>query len=504
MAAAGIIAEFLAKVGFQTDEKSLDGALGKVKGFGLAIGAVALGATAAILKIANRYDDLGRASERLGTTIDEMQRLQYVAEQTGAPADAVRKSLEGLRGANPYIKDTAAALEKAGQRMQGMSRAAREAYAARMGIDPALIPMLTKDTSALSAEFAKMQSLAGINAQAAAEASRGLLAELGKAKSLVTLLADSIGTALIGRLRGDVERFRRGVIDNFGAIKRVLTGVVDLAMRITGTVVAYIGRILSWGLKLVAWFDSLSDAQQRAALAVGALLAAWRLFNLGLLATPIGMVLAALAGLVALVDDFLTYMEGGESLLDWGPWEATILDVVRALKPLVALIGDLAGAIVSAAGPALETLLTLVGGISRALLHVADLIRAVFTGDMAGAVAALTALLDNAAATIRAAFGGVFDWISGQLGGLTSWMPDWAKKGLGLGAGDAISGPALTPGPSAAAALAAPAGGSTAIDQKTEINVYSSADPQAVGQAVARGQDDVNARLVRNAKGAVR
>jgi hypothetical protein len=53
--------------------------------------------------------------------------------------------------------------------------------------------------------------------------------------------------------------------------------------------------------------------------------------------------------------------------------------------------------------------------------------------------------------------------------------------------------------------MAAEANGkSLSLDQKTEINVYSSAsDPQAVGASVAGRQDDVNARLVRNTMGAV-
>jgi hypothetical protein len=82
-------------------------------------------------------------------------------------------------------------------------------------------------------------------------------------------------------------------------------------------------------------------------------------------------------------------------------------------------------------------------------------------------------------------------------------MPAWAKDKLGLGGAIAFDAPALTPAP-AAAASSQGAGRSLSVDNKTEINVYaSSADAQAVGTAVARRQDDVNARLVRNTMGAV-
>lgn len=46
-------------------------------------------------------------------------------------------------------------------------------------------------------------------------------------------------------------------------------------------------------------------------------------------------------------------------------------------------------------------------------------------------------------------------------------------------------------------------GAGAQVSQKTEINIHGVADPQAAGQAVAREQNTVNERLVRNLRGAV-
>lgn len=540
MSAAGVIAEFLAQVGFQTDEASLDSALDKVKGFGLAVGAIGAAAAAAVVAVASKYDELGRASERLETPVAKLQELNYIAEQSGASADAVAASLVGIRAANPAIKDAAGALEKAGRNMKGMSRAAREAYASRMGIDPALIPMLIKDTSELKAEWAGMFATAGIDAQAAAEASKGLMSELGKLKSIATLLGDAISLTFVVRIRKDVERLRRGIMEHFAAIRRVMETVVGVALRIVGAVATMAGRIIGWLMRVVEWFEGLDDAQQKVVLGVGALLAAWRLLNLGFLATPLGMLITGLAAIVALVDDYLTYMEGGASAFDWGPWEATITRCVAALKPIVAVVKGVVLALVVSLIPALDVVGAAVTGIGTMFRHVVELIVALLSGDLAGALSAGSALIDayvdavgavfealcrtiatffaalwpsvvanfpdfaawaeGAARAITEILGRAFDWVGKKIDSVSGLMPDW-MRGTAI-SGPALDAPVLVPSPSAAAA--ASAGNGLKLDQKTEINVYSSGDPQAVGQAVVARQNDVNDRMVRNTVGAVR
>ncbi len=551
MSDAGIIAEFLAAVGFKADEKSLDDAMSKVKNFGLAIGAVAAGAAAAIVGIAHEYDQLGYASERLGTSVEKMQELNYVAEQTGSSAEALQSSLTSIFENNPRIKDAGEALEIAGRNMKGMGRAAREAYAANMGIDPSLIPMLISDTSELRSEFAKMYAVAGTDAEAAAKSSRQLINELGKLTTIGKMLGSAVGLAFIDRLRLGVEKLRRGIIENFDKIKTILGVIIDLSMRVVGAIMAFAGRIVGWLMDMVEWFGNLSDAQQKAIGMVGALLGAWRLLNAGFLATPIGWIVAGLAAIIGLIDDYQTYMEGGTSMFDWGPWEDSIKRVVAVLKPIANILLGIVTAIGTSLAPMVEMAINVFGGLAKHVKLVFDLLYALFTGDLQGVLHAAQAIIGNfvdmvkgvfnglckviysfftalfpsiednfpdfaawaaeAAASIMESFGSVLAWLENAFKAAMDWLPDWAKNTLGLGGNTTGGKPSTPPGqppliPPPAMSMPAIAGGGQAVqmEQSNTYNIYSSADPQGVSQAIASRQSNLNAQLVRNTKGAVK
>jgi phage-related minor tail protein len=57
------------------------------------------------------------------------------------------------------------------------------------------------------------------------------------------------------------------------------------------------------------------------------------------------MIIGLLAGLLLLIDDYMTYMEGGRSYFDWGPWEKTIESIRKQLPDLIDLIINVGSAI---------------------------------------------------------------------------------------------------------------------------------------------------------------
>ncbi|SBV95494.1 membrane hypothetical protein [uncultured delta proteobacterium] len=312
MSAGGVLTEFLASVGFKADEKSLKASLTKVAAFGATVQMMAVGIYAGLVKVASGEAEMARKAEKLGTTSDKLQELGYIAEQSGSSLDAVTRSMEGLVSKNPRIKDAAKALEVAGDRMKRMNDMQRKAYAARMGIDPSLIPALINDASALKDEFRAMYSVAGIDAKEAGKASKEFMGEIGKLSTMVGLLAKSVSLAFIGKIRHDVANLRKVIMENFDKIKRIFEGAIAIILRIAAVISGFAYRVITWISALVSWFDKLSDGQKQVIVGVGLLLAAWKLMNAGFLATPIGMIITGLLGIVALVDDYLTFMEGGE------------------------------------------------------------------------------------------------------------------------------------------------------------------------------------------------
>jgi hypothetical protein len=543
MANAATIAEFLASVGFQADEKSLKSSLAKVAAFGVAVQAVALGIFAGITRVASGEAELSRQAERLGTTSDKLQELGYVAEQSGASLDAVTRSMEGLVSKNPRIRDAAKALEVAGQRMKGMNDMQRKAYAARMGIDPSLIPALTKDASALKEEFRAMYAVAGVDAREAGKASREFMGEIGKLKTMVDLLAKGVALAFIGRIRHDVENLRRVIMENFDKIKRVFEMLISVVLRIAAVISAFAYRIIKWVSQIVDWFDKLDDGQKKIVVGLGLLLAAWKLLNAGFLATPLGMLIAGLTAIVALVDDYLTYMEGGESYFDWGPWAQTIEGVRAAISGAISVVGDFISnntQLFSALGTGIGITLALkgavmgiggaVGAVGSGVKGLWAILRAnplgiIFTAaaliyeywepiskffsDLWAGIAAefpnFAAWAEGAVAAIKNFFGPALDWLKNKLTGM---LPDFVKDKLGIGTSAperaaSVAAPALTPGPAQAASMDNSTTKSVELNAKTDIHI-NTADPVAAGNQAANQQSKVNADLVRNAKGAAR
>lgn len=444
MAGAARIAEFFASVGFQADEKSLKSALTKVAAFGASVSVLAGGVFASLVGIAKAEADIAAQADKLGTSSERLEELRYVAEQTGSSADKLTAALESIASKNPRIKDTAAAFDLVSDRMRGMSELQRKLYAQRLGIDPTLIPMMTDDVAGLREEFRAMYAVAGTDAKAAAEESKGFLNELAKLKTLSGMLAKAVGLAFIGKIRRDIENLRRVIMENFGKIQRILQIVIGFVMRVAGAIGAFVYRIIKWAGQLVGWFDSLDDGQKKLVIGVGLLIAAWKMLNLAFLTTPLGMLITGLAGIVALIDDYLTYMEGGESYFDWTPWADTIKTCVNWLQRAAGAIGtfitehqDLLMSVAKGIGVfmgirgAIGMVIAGIGGMKKAFsVFTAALSANPFMLLLAVAVTVATLIIDNwdavkaffvdAWATIKETFGNAWDAISAKFPNLAA------------------------------------------------------------------------------------
>jgi hypothetical protein len=487
---ASVIKEFLASVGFRADEKSLKASLTKVAAFGAAVQLVAAGIYAGLVKVASGEAEIAKKADQLGTTSDKLQELGYVAEQSGSSIDAVTRSMESLLNKNPRIRDAAKALEMAGERMKRMSEAQRKAYADNMGIDRSLIPMLISDTGKLTDEFRAMYAVAGYDAKEAGQASKEFMGEIGKLSTIVGLLAKSVSLAFIGRIRHDVANLRKVIMENFDKIKRLMEGAIKIILRIASVISAFAYRVITWISALVGWYDKLDDGQKKVIIGVGLLLAAWKLLNAGFLATPIGMIITGLLAIVALVDDYLTYMEGGESYFDWGPWAETIEDVVRALKPVLGVVLSIGKGIASAIGPALKVVIDTIGRVINHFKLLAQFVMAIFSGDFGKAADMALAIFTNlgemllgiftgmgnaiktillslwdgvvanfpdfaawaagAVKSMRELFGKGIRWIKDKISSLVDFLPDWVLEKMGMkpggGSGDDKPGGGGRPG----------------------------------------------------------
>lgn len=526
---AEVLKEFLTRLGFEVDEagmkkfnSSLASSTTRALAFGAAVQAAAVAIHAAVYRIASTQDELLNLSESTGIAVGTLQELAYVAEQTGSSADRLHSSLANLQNklaeatlgrggietfqrlgirikdANGQLRATEDVLADVGEKLKGMDRGRQEMFLGQLGIDRSLVSMLTEDVGGLREAYRTMYEAAGLDAQKSAEDSRTYVKEVKSLTTLLNMLGRTVAAIFVGEMAEDVGRFRKTVQENIGKIIPVIKVLIEFVLRFGKAFGTLTARIFGWIGNIVEWFDTLDDGTQRIILGVLGFAAAWKFLNLSFLATPIGIILTGLIALVAVIDDFMTYMEGGESLFDWGPWAGSIMAVVDALRPLMDGLGQVwdmvKGPLFASFQWWADFILDVLEKIGSAFASLVLAVVRLFTGDLAGAVQAVMDMLTS-----------LSDIISSALDAVGSIFKDsWSAISGFFGGGEQAGAPrsaALAPSPAQAAAVGS---GSASINASTVIHVDGSGSPEATARAVGRSQAGVNADLVRHARGAAR
>lgn len=273
---------------------------------------------------------------------------------------------------------------------------------------------------------------------------------------------------------------------------------VEKAVKVFGDASLFIGEHSQF-IKI-----ALTGIATAAALAFGpksALMMAGKL--LGLLASPIGLVVAGVLLLAGAIEDLIVFAKGGPSVFEdflksvgytddqikgirksfQDAWKS-ISDLLDKLSPLKDMFLQAFGDVVVAA-------------ITAVVGFIGDLAK-----DIANLINTVPKMKDNfikAWEDIESGCKRIFKWLEDKMKFFTDWkLPDWASKSIDtvggwFGLGDDKKAPVTTP-PGAQAGAAAsivPKAASPVINapMKTDvsINIQGNADPQAVKDATHRG-----------------
>ena len=240
MAVAG--EQILTRLGFEVDGISLKSSLEKAAAFGSALRRAFADASAAFVGVAKGEAEVAAQADALGVSVERFAEWRFIAEQTGASSDALGASLKAMLANNPGLSDAASELERAGGAMREMGDAQREAYARGLGIDPSLIPMLTRDVSGLRDMFRSLYATAGTDAAKAAEDGKGFLDGMARLAGLCDLLAKTVALSLLGTARSGIEALGDAFVAHFDDIRRVLELVVALASAAAPAIGAALGN----------------------------------------------------------------------------------------------------------------------------------------------------------------------------------------------------------------------------------------------------------------------
>ncbi|EEC7437111.1 lytic transglycosylase catalytic [Escherichia coli] len=349
---AETIKDFLVSLGFSVDDAGakkfgsvLAGTTANVIKMGLAVEGAALSVVAFTAKIASSMDNLYWASQRTGATVQGIQSIGYAVSQVGGSVDAARSSLESLsrfirnnpgaegflnrlgvqtRDASGNMRDMAAIFTGVGQKLSSMPYYRANQYAQMLGIDENTLMAMRRGVGQFSAQYSKMVKAIGFNADQAALSSNRFMTSLKSLGEMAGMARDKIGSNLADGLAGQIDNLRKKIIENFPKIEVTITKVIkgilwlgEIVGRVAFRIVDGVGDIIEWWGKLDAETKTLIEV-------IGGLVVAMRILNSTFWMSPIGLITGLIVALGLLWEDYKTWKEGGNSLIDWEKWQPAI------------------------------------------------------------------------------------------------------------------------------------------------------------------------------------
>lgn len=387
---AEIIKDFLVSLGFSVDDAGakkfgsvLAGTTANVIKMGMAVEGAALSVVAFTAKIASGLDNLYWASQRTGATVQGIQSIGYAVSQVGGSVDAARSSLESLsrfirnnpgaegflnrlgvqtRDASGNMRDMAAIFTGVGQKLSSMPYYRANQYAQMLGIDENTLMAMRRGVGDFSGQYSAMAKAIGFNADQAALSSNRFMTSLKSLGEMAGMARDKIGSNLADGLAGQIDNLRKKIIENFPKIEVTITKVIkgilwlgEIVGRVAFRIVDGVGDIIEWWGKLDAETKTLIEV-------IGGLVVAMRILNSTFWKSPIGLITGLIVALGLLWEDYKTWKEGGNSLIDWEKWQPAIdkaKDAITWLRDHLLELKDGVGGWQNA----LELLATFIAGV---------------------------------------------------------------------------------------------------------------------------------------------
>ncbi|WP_336662767.1 lytic transglycosylase [Enterobacter roggenkampii] len=459
---AETIKDFLVSLGFDIDEAGaskfdsvLAGTTANAIKMGLAVEGAALTVVAFTAKIASGLDNLYWASQRTGATVQGIQSIGYAVSQVGGSVDAARSSLESLsrfvrnnpgaegflnrlgvqtRDASGNMRDMAAIFTGVGQKLSSMPYYRANQYAQMLGIDENTLMAMRRGVGGFSGQYSAMAKAIGFNADEAARSSNKFMTSLREFGAMAGMARDKIGSNLAGGLAGSLDTLRRHILDNFPRIEQTLTKAIKGILALGDIIGRLFFRLIEGTSSLITWWQSL-DKQTRELISLfGALTIALRILNSTFWMSPIGLITALAAGIALLWEDYQTWKEGGDSLIDWGKWKPEVDAALKMVRDLKTTVNELAKALAKLLNidPKSWSLkwdfsnfIDQMGEFSKMLNMIADLLNAIKDGRWADAASIGKKMLNqgsenpSAMPMVTDSANSVAEWIKDK----TGWDP---------------------------------------------------------------------------------
>lgn len=342
-----------------------------------AAAATAAGAatSAFLLSASDKAIELQKLSQSTNLSTDSLQQWQYAAEAVGASSAAVTSDLESLlktmsspipgelnmelmmlgvsvhnasgqlRGADEVLKDV-------GDKLNKMSSARAVQWAERVGISNDTLMLLKQGRQGLSELFEEAQLVGAIIPADAIERGAELSKSIKTLKTVFQALGNSIALSFAPNLKKVVDNFKQFLINNAEFVRQGLGITIDGVSRGFGRFWDILVKIKDGFVALLQpmqpFLKNMDAVKVVAGLVTGALAG-----FLALMAPAIiqfAAVGAAIAGVSLVIEDFITWLQGGESVIGdivnaFSNWMDKFPELKEDLKSVGQVFADVFNAI---------------------------------------------------------------------------------------------------------------------------------------------------------------
>lgn len=408
---------------------------------------------------AQQFDALYNAANRVGSTAEGLGGLQYALAQSGVEAEALESSLDGfsdiigqaklgegeglevfqklgiqIKDANGNARDTVAIFNDLQGAMAGLDKQTQVAYLGMLGMDGQLaqgMSVTAEEFQKLQAEYASAYGTLGVNVNDAAEQAHLFQNTLNQLKQTFSVITDAVGVSFFQESVRAFQDLRRILTENIGKIALVLKSLMGMLMAVVKSFVALGKTALEVVSSIIDWYTRQSTLFQGIIKIIGGVTAAILVMNTAFMKSPIGRLLALVAAVGMLIEDFQVWKQGGDSLIgsllggfeqirNAAGWFAPVIDNLDKVMMGVAaipvafkgwsIIGPLLKTIIGPFTALIKLIPLLTGGIVK--LGIAFMTTPI--GWLIGAIGALIAagvLLYQNWDTVKEKLGAAWDWI---------------------------------------------------------------------------------------------
>lgn len=312
--------------------ESLGLVIGKTTIAVVALGAAFYGATVGVKNFVDgnldALDEIKQLSAVTGETAEQIYLLGKVAEVNGSSAQAAQSSIDGLskvigeaaagvgRGAKAFeqyglsakkangeIKSSSDLFGEISEKMQQMSNQEQIAMLSKLGIDGSMIQTLRLGNDELKEQIALASALTlGVGNAENAETAAAFKDALTQVSQVLTAIGEYVSLRIAPSIQRLAERFTKWFVENNNFIKSILNGL---------------GKVFSFLFELAGAIDNIIESTvgwKTVIIALGGLLL-WfsRRMLLAFATNPVTLAIAAIAGLILILDDFITWLQGGDA-----------------------------------------------------------------------------------------------------------------------------------------------------------------------------------------------